>query len=445
MEDAMRVVHVHTVVVCTSVIVAAACGRSASNPDLLPPACGIVAGADARGNAEIARLQNSFAAARALADAPAAAKDAESARAIERIGYRLIARARVSNDMGDYAIAEKAAECMEALQPDDPAVLLLRGHVLHQLHRFHEAETAAVKLVSMRGGVLDYGLLGDVLMEQGRVNEAADAYQKMIDLKPFYQSYTRAAHLRWLKGDLDGAVDLIGDAIKSASPRDPESIAWAYTRLGYYELQRGRTVEVERATDAALRYLPNYAAAQLIRGRALLASGRAAEALEWLRPAAERNPLPEYQWVLLDALRESGLADDASAVERDLIARGERSDPRTVSLFLATRGLQADKALALARLESHERRDVFTLDALAWAQLAAGQSAAALDTMERTLAEGTRDARLFLHASVIAAAGGRRAEAARWSREARALRFTLLPSELSVLNNVNGVNKEKSR
>jgi tetratricopeptide (TPR) repeat protein len=445
MEDAMRVVHVHTVVVCTSVIVAAACGRSASNPDLLPPACGIVAGADARGDAEIARLQNSFAAARALADAPAAAKDAESARAIERIGYRLIARARVSNDMGDYAIAEKAAECMEALQPGDPAVLLLRGHVLHQLHRFHEAETAAVKLVSMRGGVLDYGLLGDVLMEQGRVNEAADAYQKMIDLKPFYQSYTRAAHLRWLKGDLDGAVDLIGDAIKSASPRDPESIAWAYTRLGYYELQRGRTVEVERATDAALRYLPNYAAAQLIRGRALLASGRAAEALEWLRPAAERNPLPEYQWVLLDALRESGLADDASAVERDLIARGERSDPRTVSLFLATRGLQADKALALARLESHERRDVFTLDALAWAQLAAGQSAAALDTMERTLAEGTRDARLFLHASVIAAAGGRRAEAARWSREARALRFTLLPSELSVLNNVNGVNKEKSR
>ena len=139
----MKPVHVHTVVVCASVIAAAACGRSASNPDLVPPACGVVVVANARGDAEIERLQKSFEATRALADAPLATKNAESARAIERIGYRLIARARLSNDMGDYAVAEKAAECMEALQPGDPAVLLLRGHVLHQLHRFREAETAA--------------------------------------------------------------------------------------------------------------------------------------------------------------------------------------------------------------------------------------------------------------------------------------------------------------
>jgi tetratricopeptide (TPR) repeat protein len=443
----MKPVHVYTVVVCASVIAAAACGRSASNPDSVPPACGVVAGASPRGDAEIERLQNSFKAPRRSATregGPVATKNAESARAIERIGYRLIARARLSNDLGDYAIAEKAAECMEALQPGDPAVLLLRGHVLHQLHRFREAESAAARLVSIRGGVLDYGLLGDVLMEQGRVGEAADAYQKMIDLKPFYQSYTRAAHLRWLKGDLDGAIDLIGDAIRSASPRDPESIAWAQTRLAYYELQRGRMPEVERAAEAALGHVQEYAAAMLVRGRALLAARRPAEALDWLRPAAKLNPLPEYQWVLAEALRESGLADEASAVERELTTTGERADPRTVSLFLATRGIQSEKALALARTEYHERRDVFTLDALAWAEHAAGQTDAATATIERALAEGTRDARLFLHASVIAAAGGRRSEAARWSREARALRFTLLPSELSVLNNVK-VKKEKSK
>ncbi len=71
------------------------------------------------------------------------------------------------------------------------------------MHRFSEAEAIARRLVAVREFVLDYGLLGDVLMEQGRVAEAAGAYQKMIDLKPFYQSYTRAAHLRWLKGDLE--------------------------------------------------------------------------------------------------------------------------------------------------------------------------------------------------------------------------------------------------
>jgi hypothetical protein len=34
-------------------------------------------------------------------------------------------------------------------------------------------------------------------MEPGRLAEAADAYQKMMDLKPFYQSHVCAAHLRW--------------------------------------------------------------------------------------------------------------------------------------------------------------------------------------------------------------------------------------------------------
>ena len=57
----------------------------------------------------------------------------------------------------------------------------------------------------------------------------------MLDLKPFYQSYTRAAHLRWLKGDLDGATDAMRLAISSASPRDPESSAWAWTRPGARE------------------------------------------------------------------------------------------------------------------------------------------------------------------------------------------------------------------
>ena len=32
-------------------------------------------------------------------------------------------------------------------------------------------------------------------MEPGRLAEAADVYQKVIDLKPFYQSYTRAVSL----------------------------------------------------------------------------------------------------------------------------------------------------------------------------------------------------------------------------------------------------------
>ena len=187
--------------------------------------------------------------------------------ALEQLGYQFVARARVANDPGDYTLAERVATCLEEQQPGDPAALLLRGHALHQLHRFHEAEAIARTLVTKREFVLDYALLGDALMEQGRLDEAATAYQKMIDLKPFYQSYTRAAHLRWLKGDLDGARGMMRLAAESASPRDPESVAWAWTRLAAYELQSGRLDAAMSAAETALRYQPDYAAALLAQSR----------------------------------------------------------------------------------------------------------------------------------------------------------------------------------
>jgi tetratricopeptide (TPR) repeat protein len=402
-----------------------ACSRSgqiAPHADSKPLtlACRVAVAAAAGNDTEISKLQQ------ALRD-----KGAPS-RAAEQLGYRFIAKARLSNDAGFYTIAEQAALCMESIEPGDPAALLLRGHVLHQLHRFAEAEIIARRLVTLREFVLDYGLLGDVLMEQGRLTEAADAYQKMIDIKPFYQSYTRAAHMRWLKGDLDGAIEMMQAAIRAVSPRDPESVAWAYSRLAVYELQRGRLDDAVRMTDASLQHGPDYAAALLVRGRIQLAQHKSREAVSTLEKAAGLNPLPEYKWALADALRSLNRIDEARVVEKQLAAAGA-DDPRTFALYLSTRHEDGATAIDLARRELQKRGDVFTLDALAWALASAGEIAEASSVMTRALAAGTQDGRLFLHAAVIAAADGRPADAKRWASKARTLQFTLLPSELGVL------------
>ncbi len=356
-----------------------------------------------------------------------------ASQALERLGYLYVARARVSNDPGDYKLAEMAAGCLDSRYPGEAPALLLRGHVLHQLHRFSEAEQIARALVARRNFVLDYGLLGDVLMEQGRLAEATDAYQRMIDLKPFYQSYTRAAHLRWLKGDLDGAIELMRMAIGSASPRDPESSAWAWTRLAAYQLQADRLREAAKAADTALQLQPDYASALLMRGRILLASKQSSDALEALRRAAQLHPLPEYQWALADALRLQGLELEADAVERELTTRGALADPRTLALYLATRRSEPAKAMTLTEEELRTRADVFTLDAHAWALAATGRIDEAREEIGRAVAEGTEDGRLFLHAGVIHAAAGRPREAKRWLRKAESLRAMLLPSESAEL------------
>jgi hypothetical protein len=54
--------------------------------------------------------------------------------------------------------------------------------------------------------------------------------------------------------------------------------------------------------------------------------------------------------------------------------------------------------------------------------------------MERALAEGTKDARLFYHAGVIAASAGEKQKAREWLGKASEIRQMLLPSERQKLS-----------
>ena len=353
---------------------------------------------------------------------------------LEQLGWAYVQKARASYDQGFYKLAEQCAICIESRVPDSAGALLLRGHVLDSLHRFKEAEAIARRLSETRGAPFDYGLLGDTLMEQGHLDEAIDAYQKMIDLKPGPQAYTRVAHVRWLKGDLEGAIEMMRKAATAMSPRDAESAAWAYTRLALYELQAGSAESAERACEIALRLQNDYAPALLARSRLLLAENRNAEAAKIMQQAAHINPLPEYEWLLAEALRAAGRDDEARTVEDELKQSGAAEDPRTLALFLATRRERLDTALNLIEQEMKTRDDVFTLDALAWALAASGRVREAQGPMQRALAEGTKDARLLYHAGSIAAMNGQKQEARLMLNKAAAIKQMLLPSEREELS-----------
>ncbi len=196
-----------------------------------------------------------------------------------------------------------------------------------------------------------------------------------------------------------------------------------------YELQAGLFKQATASCELALELQPGYAPALLAEGRTLLAENKFNEAVPLLERAARQNPLPEYRWAFADALRSAGRGDEAQKVEADLAARGARDDPRSFAIYLATRGEQTAMALKLTEEELKNRRDVFTLDALAWAQSAAGNHDEAWQTMQQALAVGTVDARLFMHAAVIAAKSNKPTEARQFAKRASAIQSTLLPSE----------------
>jgi len=73
---------------------------------------------------------------------------------------------------------------------------------------------------------------------------------------------------------------------------------------------------------------------------------------------------------------------------------------------------------------------------LAWALAAAGKFTEARNEMERALAEGTEDGRLFFHAAMITSQSGDNAEVRRWLDKANSLSHLLLPSERNELQNL---------
>jgi tetratricopeptide (TPR) repeat protein len=357
---------------------------------------------------------------------------------IERLGWMFIVKARESFDPGYYTLAEACAFCLESKGPHSLEAMLLRGHVLQNEHRFKEAEPLARELVARRGLSFDYGLLGDVLMEQGHLNDAVDAYQKMVDQRPDMQAYARIAHLRWLKGNISGASEVMQLAVSAASPNAPEAAAWVNTRMAMLEFQKGEIAAANESCLVALDYQTNYAPAFLLQGRILLATGRTVEAVQVLQQAEKLNPLPDYQWTLSEALRASGQIEEAQKVERELARKGAVTDPRTYSLYLATSGMSPTKALELARNELDTRQDVFTHDALAWALAANGHTQEAWQEMQFALAEGTQDARLYLHAAALTAEVGQAQESRQWASRAESLMQMLLPSERKQLQQVVG-------
>lgn len=350
-------------------------------------------------------------------------------KAMVRLGWAFVKKARLTYDPGYYKFAEQAVTAAELKHPNDPDALLLRGHVLESLHQFNEAEPIARQLITIRRQSSDYGLLGDSLMEQGRLAPAVEAYQKMVDLRPDLEAYTRIAHMRWLTGDLDGALEIMQTAVTGTTVLAAEGSAWAYTRLGMYQLQKGQLDDAAQSATLALEYAKSYPAALSLQGKILLAQGKVSAAVPRFSQAAEQARLPEYQWILADALREAGQLQAAANEERQLAQNGASNDPRTFAIYLASRGQQLDEALRLALAELKARQDVFTMDAVGWALYAEGRYAEAAGYSQKSLLAGTQDARLFYHAGCIAMKNENRAKAEKFFQSTAGIRQMLFPSE----------------
>ena len=390
------------------------------------PAPGQVADVDPAAELARVRADVDFWAARLTArpaDIVAAVKLAESDAA----------EARMTGDVTAYVRAEQATDAALAAQPAYVPAQAMRASILVSLHRFGEARDLARSILDRSpGDSTALGVLGAASLETGDLAAASAAYSRLALVADGSASRVRSARLAFVQGDPAAAVAGDVAAVSAAIDEGLEGDA-----LGFYDVTLGETLiaagdapAARSAFMAALDVRPELPAALAGLAKLDAFDGDVPAAIAKLDLAIAAIPLPDWLARRADLLTLRGDPGDArkavadrATVEAIAQLAGEAGSVynRGLSIYLSDHGLEPARAVKLARDELTVRADVYGYDTLAWALLNAGDGASADAAMRSALAAGTRDARLWYHAGLIALANGRSAEASAYLRSALAV------------------------
>ena len=326
-----------------------------------------------------------------------------------QLGLGLLQQVRESGDVSLYTRAGKAFDEALTRDPKQLDALVGQGILALALHDFHGALEWADKAWAInpfRAQTL--GIMVDGQVELGRYDEAVTTLQKMVDLRPDLDSYSRVSYVRELYGDVDGAIEAMRSAVQTALPGS-ESWAWTLTHLGHLYFNRGDMEEAAAIYEQVLTAKANYPYALAGQARVAAAQGNTDEAIVIYQQISERLPLPEFI-IALGELYEATGQTAAARQQYDLVgviqqlnaAAGMNVDLE-MALFTASHGNDPAAAVQQARTAHAERPTIYAADTLAWALYQQGEYAEAWQFSQEALRLGTKDSLLHFHAGMIAA------------------------------------------
>jgi tetratricopeptide (TPR) repeat protein len=364
---------------------------------------------------------------------------AEACKAIsekpkEYAGYNLLAtalvlRAQETFDAAFYAQAEEAVKKSLALSPDNFETQKIQVSVLMGKHEYPAAlEQAQALNKRVPDDLTVYALLTDAEVELGKYDDAEDSATWMLNLRRGNRpAYIRAARLRGIFGDADGAYEMADLALQSTIPSETGERASLLTQMGHFRLASGNIGAAEQLFQQALATFPGYPCALEILAQVRITQKRYAEAVVLLEQRYQGVEHGENLYDLAEALQLAGRNDEAkkafSEFETKSLLESSKKDNsnRELVFYYSDHVRQPAKALDVAKQEYAWRRDVYTLDAYAWALHVNGQDAEARKQIEAVLAVGIRDSRIFAHAGEIALKLGDRTAAENYLQEAVSL------------------------
>jgi tetratricopeptide (TPR) repeat protein len=356
-------------------------------------------------------------------------KNPKDFEAYNALALALSRRAREISDVKFYAQAEEALHQSFQISPGNLDGEKVHVWLLLGMHEFAAALEMAKKLnQKIPDDVMVYGFLTDANVELGNYKEAETAAQWMLDLRGgTVPALTRAAYLRELFGDIEGALELMEMAYQSSPPGETEDRAWILTQMAHLKLASGKIGEAEYLAQQALTVFRGYHYALSNLAKVRIQQRRYDDAVKLLEQRYEAAPHAENLFDLAEALQLAGRPSDAQKAfaqfEQKSLQESYRGDNSNheLTFYYSDFANQPAKALEVATRELARRHDVRTLEAYAWALFMNGRCTEARKQMDRVLAVGIRDAKLFRHAREIALRCGDRIAATHYLQQSAAL------------------------
>ena len=357
------------------------------------------------------------------------AADPSGAADLARLASLYLQRSRETGDQRDAARAEDAARrsLHNRRSHNDQAAQVLTSSLLAQ-HRFDEALAVARDLRNQNPGSPSLSAaVAEIEMEVGQYDSARVAFDSLSSARDDLSVVPRLARWAEIEGRPDEARRLMRHALALAQhaawlPR--EQVAWFWMRSGDIEFRAGRYGAADSAYARGLAIHPEDYRVLAALSRLAAAQRRWTRAIEYGSRAIASNLDPATLGTLSDAYAALGDTARASEIARALDV-SVRLQPgayhRAWSLFLLDHGRQLRTVHAKIVAELRSRHDVYAYDLYAWSLHKQGRDAGALRAIRRALAQGTQDAQLLYHASVIEQAAGRTADASEHLARARTL------------------------
>ena len=208
------------------------------------------------------------------------------------------------------------------------------GIALKEQGKLEEAIEAYNKALAIKPDYAEaYYNMGNALKDQGKLEEAIEAYNKALSIKPDYaEAYNNMGNALQDQGKLEEAIEAYNKAL-AIKP----DYAEAYYNMGIALQEQGKLEEAIEAYNKALAIKPDYAEAYYNMGNALKEQGKLEEAIEAYNKALAIKPdYAEAYNNMGNALQEQGKLEEAiEAYNKALAIKPDYAEAIENSLSLA--------------------------------------------------------------------------------------------------------------